>query len=94
MSHASKIKGTVRLARLIRPKGHHLHGALVTLHTIDAISAPAQMIGRKRERAGLRGMWYGVDPRDQQSYGKVEFGGMIPVGKAGHRIPAWLMRKI
>jgi len=94
MIHTPKIKGTVRLARLIRPKGHHLQGRLVILHTIDSISAPAQMIGRKRERAGLRGMWYGSDPRDQQSFGKVERGGMIPVGKAGGRIPTWLMRKI
>jgi hypothetical protein len=39
-------------------------------------------------------MWYGSDPRTIDSFGKIEWGGILPVGKTGRRISPWLAKKI
>ena len=86
--------GVATIARLVRPGRTNRSGFLVIIHHIDRTTCPMQTLSRRPQRVGLRGMWYGSNPLAADSFGKVEWGGMIPVGKAGCRIPAWLKRKI
>ena len=41
-----------------------------------------------------RGMWYGKNPCDENSFGKVFDRPYITVGKVGTRITPWLKRKL
>jgi hypothetical protein len=94
MKHTKTIPATVQLARLFRPGRECRSGTLVVVGQIDRTSCPMQTKSRRPQRVGFRGMWYGQDPRTIDSFGKVEWGGMIPVGKAGRRISPWLARKL
>jgi hypothetical protein len=88
------IHGVARIGRLFRPGRTGRTGMLVIISEIDHKSCPMQTVSRQKSRVGLRGMWYGSDPRTIDSFGKIEWGGILPVGKTGRRISPWLAKKI
>jgi hypothetical protein len=86
---------SLRIMRIVSP-GSHLHGKLTVEHKISDHEYDAKMIpGRPRtKKVYLRGMWYGKDPTDHKSFGKVKECGMIAVGKTSRHMPKWMINRI